>query len=488
MGPDGDRSKLRWCGIESDDRAPSLLWSATDTPGQVKLPTISGMRPVLAPQTKARVDAEHSEPVSVLMARAGRAVAQRAVAMGVGYGSHVVVAAGPGNNGGDGYVAARFLRERGANVRLVQIGSPKSAAAREAAAAAVASGARIVPPIAFTRIRHPDLFIDALFGGTYRPRLGFEIEELVPEGVPVLAIDLPTGLDPSDGSVPDLAVKATTTVTFHAMVPGHLLGEGPDMCGDVVVADIGLTGGEAAMFLVEEADLELPLRDRRAHKWSAGSVLVVGGDDGMIGAAVMAGRAALHFGAGAVGVATSRPDLCQQLAPELLAYPMTDLPARFDVVCAGPGLAKPIDSLLEHRGPLVLDAGALHRGLDLRTRRGTTVLTPHAGESAAMEGADERAAQHGWATVLHKGNPTRILHDAPTKIVTTGGPELATIGTGDVLSGMVSALCARGVDGAPAAWTAAWLHGYAASALARRRTVTADLLIDEIGAVAWGLS
>ena len=440
------------------------------------------MHPVLSPQTKAELDASHPEPVSVLMERAGTAVAREAVRMGVEYGSRVTVVAGPGNNGGDGYVAARVLRRRGVAARVLAIAEPKTDAAADAADRCRRAG---VPVDTMSEERLADacdLLIDAGFGG--RPRAGLDPAPTAWNAVgPVLAVDVPTGLDPTSGEADQASVRADRTVTFHALSPGHVLGDGPDVSGTVVVADIGLHGGEPSMFVMEDSDVVTPSRERRTHKWAAGSVLIVGGDEGMIGAAVMAGRSALHFGAGAVGVATSRPDICQTVAPELLAHHIDEtgeLGDRYDVLCIGPGLSEPRDDLLGHAGPVVLDAGSLHDHLDLSGRSHDTVLTPHAGELRRLDGA-ERTGAADLVTLVVKGNPTRVLGGGREILVTSGGPELATIGTGDVLSGMISALCARGVDGTMAAASAAQVHGRAAACIARDRTVTADLLVLEIG-------
>jgi NAD(P)H-hydrate epimerase len=264
----------------------------------------------------------------------------------------------------------------------------------------------------------------------------------------------------------------------------------------VVVADIGLLGGDPSLMIAEEEDCPRPPRPRSAHKWSAGSVLVVGGSQGMLGAAVLAGRAALHFGAGAVGVAVPDGERASVavLAPELLNFGFEQLPDRFQVLVIGPGLGSDhghlVDRLLaEHRGPVVLDADGLRSFTD--RRRPQTVLTPHAGEFRRLASRDPSpasAAELARATeavVLLKGNPTLVTDGGAPWVVRSGGPELATIGTGDVLAGMIGALMARGLHAAEAARSAAFWHGMAGASLREQGTVTADRLALQVGKFAW---
>jgi NAD(P)H-hydrate epimerase len=247
------------------------------------------------------------------------------------------------------------------------------------------------------------------------------------------------------------------------------------------------------MCLVEESDALLPERSRRAHKWSAGSVLVVGGAVGMTGAAVMAGRAALQFGAGAVGLAVpdSAAYVAAATAPELLHHRFEDLPDRYRVLVIGPGLGREHDDLATKliatwSGPVVVDADALSLVTEPDPK---LVLTPHAAEFGRLGGGEpspENAvalARKLQATVLLKGNPTVIAGEDLPWIVNTGGPELATIGSGDVLAGMIGALLAQGLEPAGAARTAAFWHGRAGAQLATRTTVTAPALIEEIGRI-----
>lgn len=437
------------------------------------------MLPVLTAEESARVDAASPIPMSVLMRRAGVAAAHVAVTeFGVGYGTRVVVLAGPGNNGGDAYVVASVLARRGAAVSLVPFGIPGSSAALHHAQRA-AGVSRLVGEA-------PDLIIDGVFGAGSRPGVPDDVRRWNDAAAPILALDLPSGLAADTGEAGEGTIRAEMTVAFHTLKPGHLLGDGPDYCGQVRVVDIGLTGGEPAYRLAETEDAARPDRPRRSHKWSAGSVLVIGGTQGMVGAAVMAARSALAFGAGAVGVATPDPGLAQQLAPEILAYSIDDIPARYEVWVVGPGLGTGRADLVSHahdrRGPTVIDADALGPG-SLRAQHPDVVLTPHEGELRRMGGTDTAA------TLLRKGNPTIIEASGVPWIVDTGGPELATIGTGDVLAGMIGALLSRGLGGPGAARSAAYWHGIAGRALlGKAGNVTADALVAEVGHHAWARS
>lgn len=474
------------------------------------------MKPVITPREAARLDLMGPEPVEVLMERAGWAVEIAAAGMGAGYGSRVAVLVGPGNNGGDGYVAAGLLGRRGAKVVVHQLRAPKTGAARWASDRAVAAGVEIAdlagpyPGI--------DLVIDSVFGGGFRGKCPADLAAWMDHPAPVLAVDFPSGLDPTTGEVADRCFTARRTVTFHALKTGHLLGEGPDRCGEVTVADIGQTGENPSLLLAEAQDCPRPGRPRTAHKWNAGSAMVVGGARGMIGAALLAARSALHAGAGAVEllVPGGTQAVVAGAAPELLTHGLGEAEhfepsgvgacleraARFDVMVIGPGIGRAAATrrfareVIERReGPLVVDADALWAS-DARllsTRRGPTVVTPHRGELAGLTGADPGPAEaQGLAgrgmVVLAKGNPTLVCDSSRAWVVREGGPELATIGSGDVLAGWVAALWARGLRPETAARSAAFWHGRAGAALATRRTVTADLLVAEVGRWAWGPS
>lgn len=444
-----------------------------------------------------RVDRTYEGDLALAMDRAGHAVALAASRAGAGYGSQVVVLAGPGNNGGDGYVAARYLKDRGAMVTVRALAEPATDLARYAADRARAAH---IPITDIGSPEGPDVVIDALFGGGMRSGIPDEVLAWMDTSAPVVAVDFPTGLDPDTGGVQEKAFEAVETVTFSTLKTGHVKGSGPDHCGVVTVADIGIEGGEPSMLVAEEGDAPRPARKRTAHKWSAGSVLVLGGSAGMIGAAVYAGRSALHFGAGSVVVASPEPRTIQQVAPELVANTFDQAEeqlSRFDVVIAGPGLAvadaEAVRPMLAKARRVLLDAGGLTPAM-LKTannRDSEVVVTPHDAEFVRIAGVAPGAyAVRSFATreditVLRKGNPTMISDGGLPILITTGGPELASIGTGDVLAGMIGALWARGLAPIRAVVSAAFWHGIAGAALAKTETVTAPGLIDRIGEYAW---
>lgn len=455
------------------------------------------MLPVVTAEEFRRVDQAYQGDLVKAMDRAGHAVALAAVRCGAGYGSRVVVLAGPGNNGGDGYVAARYLATRGAAVEVHALSAPKTDVARDARSKALAMGVRVrelgtpVPA---------DVVIDALFGGGSRSGLPQTVLSWMDTTAPVVGVDFPTGLDPDSGKVDGEAFVCRETVTFGELKTGHVLGRGPDHCGRVTVTDIGISGGEPSMFVAEESDAPRPIRDRKAHKWSAGAVLILGGSSGMVGAAALAGKAALRFGAGSVVVASSESTMVQAAAPELLAYTLEQAAEsldRFDVVVAGPGLdaddERSVRPVLAKARRVVLDAGALTMESLDAAREGDSevVVTPHDREFERVSGtgagtfAVRSFASRAGVTALRKGNPTMVSDGGHPILVTTGGPELASIGTGDVLSGMIGALWARGLEPLVATVSAAYWHGRAGASLATRQTVTADALAEHVAGFAW---
>ena len=465
------------------------------------------MKPVISVAEMQRVDAAADVAVDTLMDRAGYAVAVTAADMGATYGSTVRVLCGKGNNGGDGYVAARYLHQRGANVIVHHLGLPKpdSAPAR-AFDAAAAAGIRVA---SIDAVEPADVVIDALFGTGFQGELPPEAAPWTEAPAAVLAVDVPSGLQGDTGEASGAVFHADRTVTFHAYKPGHILGRGPDVCGAISVADIGLSGGEPVMGIVTDNDVVVPARARTDHKWRAGAVAIVGGMPGLTGAALLTARTALRSGAGVATILTNGatasayetlgPDITTIQASETETWydhapEVLDLVGRYDVLVVGPGLEPTpplfVDRLLEgFSGAVILDAGAfagIERLATVTERTAPTILTPHAGEfsrltdgEATADAAVDLAASTGSVVVL-KGNPTFVA-GSEVAVVTSGGPELATIGTGDVLAGMIGALVAMGVPAEEAARSGAYLHGVAGRRSAIGQTVVAPDLIDEVG-------
>lgn len=425
------------------------------------------MRPILTPHEMREVDAaalaggtaEH-----VLIERAAWAVARRARRMlGGSYGRRVVVIAGPGNNGADGRVAARFLVERGTRVRII-----------EAAA---------VPE----QLPECDLVIDAAYG------TGFRGVWIAPRtDAPVLAVDIPSGIDGTTGCAHGRPFSAATTVTFAALKPGLLFGDGADSAGDVEVVDIGLDVSSSRAFAVDAIDVSVPPRATDAHKWKA-AVLAVAGSPGMIGAASLASDAALRAGAGIVHLvspgATSdhsipREVVRRSVGPVSWASDIVEMArSRFTAMVIGPGLGRDENTVSDVRRvvaettlPMVIDGDALFALGDdlsvLANRRGASVITPHDGEFARLTGAapsaDRISAARSFAATadcvcLLKGPATVIAApDGRVAVVDEGDERLATAGSGDVLAGVVAAFIARGAPVFEAAYSAAFVHARAA--------------------------
>ena len=442
------------------------------------------MLPVVTPDEMRAIDAESDQPVDVLVARAGAAVAREALRLlGGAYGRRVVVVAGPGNNGADGRVAAARLAERGVAVRVLD--------------------ARDLP----ARIPAADLVIDAGFG------TGFRGEWRPPsiDGSRVLAVDVPTGLDAMTGHAPPGTWRADVTVTFAAAKPGHVLGAGPATVGRLVVADIGLDVGRSTIGIVEQADVAawLPRRHRSAHKWKH-AVRVVAGSPGMTGAAALVAGAAQRAGSGMVVLSSPGIDAeapVEVVRRRLPAFDWADDLAsdlhRFHALVVGPGLGRErhtlpsvVRAVTDSVVPVLVDGDGLfalswnESGTPafLRDREVPTVLTPHDGEYALLTGSppgdDRVAAAHrlvemSGAVVLLKGPSTVVATpDGRTLLVANGDERLATAGTGDVLSGVIAGLLAMGVPPAEAAAGGAWIHAAAAGRRPRRGLVAGDLLAE----------
>lgn len=429
------------------------------------------MRAIVTPEHMRAIDAAATEPFDVLVERAGRAVARAARRLlGGTYGRRVVAIAGAGNNGADARVAARVLRAAGVHVRVV---APDVAA-----------------------IEACDLVIDGAYGtGLSRAY----VPPLIEPGTPVLAIDIPSGVDGRTGQEHGRALAAAETITFVAHKPGLLNEPGRSLAGEVTVAEIGLDIDAADGWLVDADDVAtwVPQRPCDAHKWK-NAVQVVGGSPGMHGAPSLAARAAMRSGSGyvrcavpSVAAITAVDEVVYHQLPEtswaapLVADPMLD---RFGAVVVGPGLAPSAEVRELIRGievPVVIDGGAL-RSLDGITLRPHHVLTPHDGEYRAICGsppdndrmfAAQSLADELGATVLLKGPMTvAAAPGAVPLVVAHGDSRLATAGTGDVLAGVVGALLAQGVAPQLAAAAGAWVHADAAKTQPWHGTVASDLL------------
>lgn len=467
-------------------------------------------------------------PAIELMERAGRAVARAALALAGGrYGKKIVVVCGKGSNGGDGYVAARALMAAGAGVRCVSIferdGSDDAAA--EQARRLVSFGGSIedLDPAA---LADADVVVDAIFGtgfhGAVRGAAATAIDAINDRGATVVAVDIPSGVAGDTGAVEGSAVLATVTVAMGAEKIGTAIGAGARHAGRVEVADIGIavTPERAVAWMLQRSDVTalLPPKPADAHKRSAGSVVIIGGARGMSGAVTLAARGAVRAGAGyaTVGVTAEVEPIVAQALPEVLTQVASDaevlgpdalkrvrdVVARADAVAVGPGMGRGpgqldlVNALLgEIEQPLVIDADGLNvleGNLDELVRRSRpTVLTPHPAELARLLGSSaeevqrdrlgsaRRAAAELGAVVLLKGHRSIVVApDGRVAVNPTGGPELATAGTGDVLTGVVSALLAGGLDAFDAACASAFLHGEAGSLAARGRGTSGVLAWD----------
>ena len=368
------------------------------------------------------------------------------------------------------------------------------------------AGVKVAP---LGELESADLLIDALFGAGFRGSLPDVAVPWIGHPAPVLAVDLASGLSAGDGSVAGRAFSAAATVTFDAAKIGHYLGEGPERTGRLRVVQIGLPEPDPEFMMCDVVDAPIPVRGHNAHKWSAGAVAVVGGSPGVGGAAVMASEAALSFGAGAVSlivprglrteVATGHPGIMTMGVGEADSFESPDVAAilealdRFDVLVLGPGIGKGnstlVEALLERWDrPMVLDADGISGAsvAAITARRAPTILTPHAGEFECLTGSPPgpatafEFAEESGSVVLLKGSPT-FIGGEDHWAVDSGGPELATIGTGDVLAGMIGALVSRGLAPEVAARSAAYRHGLAGKHLAAVTSVTAMGLLDVIG-------
>ncbi len=432
------------------------------------------LQPLLTADETRVAEAAHQGSLEELMERAGAAVAELVLRQ---YPGRVTVVCGKGLNGGDGRVCARVLQEAGREVQIVdEVGD----------------------------LGEPDVIVDALLGiglqDAPREDAARMIDLINASNRPVIAVDVPSGINASTGEVPGAAVNAIATVTFGAAKVGLAVAPGRFHAGAVQIAPIGLRPREHEHALVPaSALLEVPRKRTQSTKYTAGSVLIVGGSRGLTGAPMLAALAAFRADAGYVAIAAPESTLpvLETALLEVVKRPLPEdssgrlLPRssdaileaaeKADVVAIGPGLGRSdgtvelVRILLEQLDlPVVVDADALWE-LEPFARAAPTVLTPHSGELAQLLGTDSceidahrldaarRAASLFGSVVLLKGADTIVASPREGVLVATyGTPALATAGSGDVLTGIVAAFLAKGMDARLAAGTAAVAHGVAA--------------------------
>lgn len=450
-------------------------------------------------------------PPHTLMQRAGLATARLALALAP-HARTFWIACGPGNNGGDGLEAALHLQQWGKQPLLTWLGSAQTAPADAQASYARAQAAGVqfldAPPAAC------DACIDALLGiGVTRAaegQLADWIHRINALNVPVLAVDLPSGLNADTGHLSGPSVRATHTLSLLTLKPGLYTAEGRDLAGRVWFDDLGTNGPAAAAHATLGGSPRPLARPHASHKGSYGDVAVFGGAPGMGGAALLAASAALHSGAGRVFVAlldggslsvdTSQPELMFRAADALE-------PAQLTVVVGcggGTAVAAQLPRILSGADRIVIDADALNaiandsqlaqllRARDARGRQ--TALTPHPLEAARLLACSAAEVQHDrlaaartlaqrfGCTVVLKGSGTVIASPEGAPVINpTGNARLATAGTGDVLAGMVGARLAQGESAFDAACAAVWLHGHAADTWPATQPLTASTLATAIG-------
>jgi NAD(P)H-hydrate epimerase len=466
-------------------------------------------------------------PGLVLMENAGTAVVRFVrETLGDLAGKHIAVFCGKGNNGGDGFVVARRLAGAGSRVSVILTAPPAElkgdALANFSVLKKIAN--RVLPAISIQRysrnaleqLGHADGIVDAIFGTGFSGKVRQPLVDLINwingQSVPVFAIDVPSGINATNGVVENAAIRATETITFGLCKTGLLLNNGQANAGTVRVADIGIprvvteSKTLSPTYLVHQGDVRdiLPQRPKTAHKYSVGKVLVIAGSRGYTGAAALCATAALRSGAGAVMLGTPEavyPILARKLSEVIvIPLPSTDygtlslksygmLKPRIewaDVIAMGPGLSQSpetqslvIELLNEIKGRIVLDADGLNAVAGagaalLKKLKSDVILTPHSGEFARLarkpsQEVDQNRidlprlfARQSGVTVVLKGAPTvTATSDGFVYVNSTGNPGMATVGSGDVLTGIISGLWAQGTSPGGAAFGGVYLHGLA---------------------------
>lgn len=450
-----------------------------------------------------------------LMEKAGLAAAGLASKLLQSHEYSVLVLAGPGNNGGDALVAARHLKAAWHPVTVVFTGQrealpPDAAAAYDAWLAAGGELCAEIPAHG-----HWQLVIDGLFGiGLSRPldsRYRALIEQVNTLGLPVLALDIPSGLCMTTGRVLGAAIHASHTLSFIGLKPGLFTLDGPDHVGEVHLDALGLDiqHHDVAGVLIDQPPALPRPRRRNSHKGSHGSVGVIGGADYMVGAAILASRAALLLGAGRVycGLLSRQPLALDTAQAELMLRDVASVPALSSVLVIGPGLGNSsaalamLHEVLPQAKPMVLDADALnlladHPELQTKLRQrapGSTVLTPHPGEAATLLACSNAEVQadriatalklaHSYqAIIVLKGCGSIIaLPDGRWFINQSGNPGMASAGMGDTLCGIIAALLAQAMPMEQAVLLGVYLHGAAADALLGRSIGPIGLTASEV--------
>jgi NAD(P)H-hydrate epimerase len=487
------------------------------------------MRPLVTPEQMATADKaaiSAGTPGFALMERAGKAVARAAIRLAGGrYGKRLSIVCGRGNNGGDGFVAARALRRAGASVRCLSVGGADEVKGDAAAHLELLREVGIsLDPFDERLLHDADVIVDAIFGTGFRGIAEGEaaraIEAIDRTAIPVVAVDIPSGVDGATGAIAGPAVEAQLTVCMAAEKVGTAIGAGAVASGEVEVVDIGIPVEKWVALVPSDSDVRelLPRRRPDAHKRSGGAVALLAGSQGMTGAAVLCAAGAERMGAGyvTVGGIAAVDEVVAQRLPEVLSRVVTkdevlgeeavdgfaEVLERAQSLGVGPGLGSgPTQRALlsrvlaESKLPLVIDADGLNvlsqdvSGLNALEH--PAVLTPHPGELASLTGASiddiqadrlsaaRDAAARFRSVVLLKGYRTVVASpDGDVVVNPTGGPELATAGTGDVLTGAIAALLAGGMEPFEAAWCAAYVHGRGGELAAARLGVDGVLAGD----------